>query len=142
MFAAVTVNWIPILGIGLIVVGLIGGAIVGGLVWYSKRSSSPVKEPVKIPAKPVVSVTTLDGIFPEKIPAKRGADDPAPPGAIEWVQDIVDAMSAAGAPSKLEALLAGSSRNMAQLKRIKEVEAAEASTEVDVKVAVKDAGDE
>lgn len=133
MFAAISVNWSAIAGTGLIVVGGMA-SIAYALAWYMNREKT-VKPVVPSPEKSVVTVTATDLKQITAKPVKRGADDPPPPGAVAWVEDIVDAMSAAEPQSKLEALLASSSRNMAQAKRIKEVESAESVDE-------KDAGEE
>ena len=123
MFAAISVNWSAIAGVALIGSGVLG-SVGYAIYWYLTRQK-PLKPVVPSPEKSVVTVTATDVVKAETKPGKRGADDPPPVGAVAWVEDIVDAMSAAEPKSKLEALLAGASRNMAQDKRIKEVEAAD-----------------
>jgi hypothetical protein len=56
-------------------------------------------------------------------PKQRAADEPAPPGAVEWVQDIDAAMGDAPDTSKLAALKAGATRDTARSLRIAELEA-------------------
>ena len=56
--------------------------------------------------------------------AIRSADDPAPAGAKEWVEDIATAMSGASADSVLKALRDGATRDDARSRRIAELEAA------------------
>jgi len=58
--------------------------------------------------------------FPEE--SARGADDPAPPGAIEWVEDICIAMGSAPSTSILNSLRAGQSRDQARAARIVELQ--------------------
>lgn len=52
----------------------------------------------------------------------RGADQNAPPGAVEWVLDICSAMSMAEPGTKLESLKVGESRDQARTRRIAELE--------------------
>ena len=52
----------------------------------------------------------------------RGADDPAPPGAVEWVEDICGAMGSAPAGTMLSSLKAGQSRDQARATRIAELQ--------------------
>lgn len=52
----------------------------------------------------------------------RGADQNAPPGAVEWVLDICSAMSMAEPGTILESLKVGESRDQARTRRITELE--------------------
>lgn len=52
----------------------------------------------------------------------RGADQNAPPGAVEWVLDICSAMSMAEPGTILESLKVGESRDQARTRRIAELE--------------------
>lgn len=84
---------------------LLGASGLGGLAWGGKAAW------VKWKARPT-------GTTPG-----RGADDLAPPGSIEWVTDVCDAMGSASAESKLNALCTGSTRDQARSLRISELEA-------------------
>jgi len=92
----VSLNWQPILGAVL----LIAGAIFGGVQWWRSRPAS---------LQPSQS-------------QKRSADAPAPPGAVQWVNDIMLAMGAAKADSVLAALADGATRDQARMMRISELE--------------------
>lgn len=63
----------------------------------------------------------LRAVIPRKN-SKRSADAPAPPGAVEWVTDIVEAMGAADAETILKALRDGATRDQARMIRIEELE--------------------
>jgi len=52
----------------------------------------------------------------------RGADELAPPGAVEWVEDICGAMGLAPAETMLSSLKAGQSRDQARATRIAELQ--------------------
>jgi len=52
----------------------------------------------------------------------RDADDPAPPGAVDWVEDIHKAMGSAPATTILTSLKAGQSRDQARAARIAELQ--------------------
>ena len=94
-----TINWQQVIGSILIGGSGIGGAIWAAIVaWKKFRSGTPA--------------TT-----------ERSADAPAPEGAVEWAEDIVNAMGDASAESKLNAILAGATRDKARSLRIAELEA-------------------
>lgn len=86
---------------------LLGGSGLGGLIWGGKVAWTKWK------ALPASKVTPI---------AERSADAPAPTGAVEWVEDIVDAMGSASAESVLIALRDGASRDDARSRRIGELE--------------------
>ena len=82
---------------------LLGGSGIGGLIWGGKVAWTKFRS-----GKPASS--------------ERSADDPAPDGAVEWVEDIVVAMGEASAESVLRALRDGASRDDARSRRIGELE--------------------
>ena len=84
---------------------LLGGSALGGIAYGGKIAWSKFRT-----AKPAS-------------PSERSADEPAPPGAVEWVADICEAMGDASAESKLAALTVGSTRDNARALRIHELEA-------------------
>ena len=106
---SVELNWQPILGVLLVA----GGAAWAAFQTWQSRAMKPVQ--TKIVAKP-------DGTI-SPVPPQRSADEPSPPGAQEWVQDIAAAMGDASAESKLTALRDGLTRDQARTLRIAELEA-------------------
>jgi hypothetical protein len=86
---------------------LLGVSGIGGIGWGVKAAWPKIKA---LKPKPSGEVT-------------RAADEPAPPGAVEWAVDICEAMGTAPDSSKLAALLAGSTRDHARALRIAELEA-------------------
>ena len=52
----------------------------------------------------------------------RSADEPPPPGAVDWVTDIAKAMGSADAADTLECLALGYTRDQAQRQRIADLE--------------------
>jgi hypothetical protein len=84
---------------------LLGGSTLGGIAYGGRAAWNKFRT-----APPAAS-------------SERSADEPAPPGAIEWVADICDAMGDASAESKLKALTVGSTRDNARALRITELEA-------------------
>lgn len=109
---------------------VIGGAGTTALVpvagykgyqwWKARKAAKPTVVPAK--ATPAVTVTVDKATVVD--PAVRGADDPAPDGAVEWIKDIKTAMGGSSAESMLAALLAGESRDKARSRRIQELEQA------------------
>jgi hypothetical protein len=97
----VSLNWQPIVG-GLL---LAVGAVVAGVQWWRSRPHAAQT------AKPAKGESQ-----------KRSADEPAPPGAVQWVNDIIVAMGAAKADSVLAALADGATRDKARMLRIAELE--------------------
>lgn len=107
---------------------VIGGAGTTALVpvagykgyqwWKARKAAKPTVVPAK--ATPAVTVTVDKATVVD--PAVRGADDPAPDGAVEWIKDIKTAMGGSSAESMLAALLAGESRDKARSRRISELE--------------------
>jgi len=95
----ISIDWQQVIGSILIGGSGLGGAIWAAIVGWKKFR--PVKS----------GDETL-----------RPADEPAPAGAVEWVNDICEAMGAASAESKLKALLVGSTRDNARAFRITELE--------------------
>jgi hypothetical protein len=94
-----SINWQQVIGSILIGGSGIGGAIWAAIVaWRKFRSGTP-------------AATT-----------ERSADAPAPEGAVEWAEDIVNAMGDASAESKLNAILSGATRDKARSLRIAELE--------------------
>ena len=55
-------------------------------------------------------------------PGVRGADEPPPPGAVDWATDIAESMSKADDTSKLKAIMEGCTRDEARAMRISEQE--------------------
>jgi hypothetical protein len=92
----VEINWQAVFGLLLIAAG--GGW--AGWQWWSGRRGETA---------PQATVTRL-------------ADEPPPPGAVEWVQDIQSAMGDASAESILTCLEDGATRDEARSARIKELE--------------------
>lgn len=86
---------------------LIGVSGIGGLGWGIKAAWPKIKS---LKPKPDGEKTRL-------------ADEPAPPGTIEYNVDICEAMGNASAESKLNALLVGVTRDEARALRISELEA-------------------
>lgn len=83
---------------------LLGGSGIGGLIWGGKAALAKFRS----------------GNGDVKA---RKADDPAPFGAVEWVEDITAAMSGASADTILRSLRNGHSRDVAMGVRISELEA-------------------
>ena len=95
----IQIDWQQIIAYLLIGASGLGGIAYGGkAAWTRFRTAKP------------------------KAADERSADDPAPPGAIEWVEDICEAMGDASAESKLYALTVGSTRDNARAFRITELE--------------------
>lgn len=84
---------------------LLGGSTLGGIAYGGKAAWNKFRT-----AKPAT-------------PSERSADEPAPPGAIEWVEDICTAMGSAPPETMLKALKVGSSRDNARALRVAELEA-------------------
>lgn len=105
---SVSLNWQPIVG-GLL---LIAGAVFAGVQWWRSRPQSPRDW--------LDSKTQTDGKPSQS--QKRSADEPAPPGAVQWVNDIMLAMGSAKAESVLSALADGATRDQARMLRIAELE--------------------
>jgi len=104
----ISINWQQIIAYLLLSLSGLGGIAYGGKIAWTKFRT----------AKPGVSKSV------ESEGTSRAADEPAPAGAIEWVNDICEAMGAASAETKLKALVAGSTRDNARALRISELEAA------------------
>jgi len=111
----------------MLVVGGIGTAIVAAYLayqwWKTRQSLKPAVVPAKVsPVAPAV----VPGKATVVAPAVRGADDPAPAGAVEWYLDICaamgscveEAMENSSARSLLDSLKAGESRRQASDRRI------------------------
>ena len=123
-----SVNWSQIFALVLLVIcgagttALIPVAGYKGYQWWKARQAA---KPAVVPAK--VS-PVAPAVVPNKAivvdPAVRGADDPAPDGAVEWIKDIKTAMGGSSAESMMAALLAGESRDQARSRRIAELEQA------------------
>lgn len=123
-----SINWSHIFAVVLLVIGGAGttalvpvGAYKAYQWWKARQAAKPAVVPAKVsPVAPAV--------VPDKSavvdPAVRGADDPAPEGAVEWIKDIKTAMGGSSAESMLAALLAGESRDKARSRRISELEQA------------------
>ena len=122
----VSIDWPVVMGVLLTLLGGLGTA-GGGAWWWFKRAKTPVSP--KPATVPVVTRFT-NTVDTEPVSDVRGADDPAPPGAVAWVQDIVAAMGAAKADSILPALVAGESRDIARARRIGELEGKKAASPV------------
>ena len=104
----IQIDWGYTLGLLLIV----GGAVVllgMGLRWA-------VTELPKRWPKPSPTLTD-----PEQ-PHVRSADEPPPPGGVDWVMDIANAMGSADAADTLECLTLGYTRDQAQRQRIADLE--------------------
>lgn len=116
MLSVITVDW-SFVGMVLVVLGGIGTAILAVTKWPAfKAASSGVLSVPQIAAPvdaPVVDTAVVTW---------RGADVPAPPGAVDWVLDICAAMSMAEPGTILEALKIGESRDQARTRRIAELE--------------------
>jgi len=116
MLSVITVDW-SFVGMVLVVLGGIGTAILAVTKWPAFKAASsgvlPVTQIVAPVDAPVVDADAVTG---------RGADVPAPPGAVAWVLDICKAMSMAEPGTILEALKIGESRDQARTRRIAELE--------------------
>ena len=96
----ISIDWQQLIAYLLLAASGLGSIAYGGKIAWSKFRTSKPK--------------TADA---------RSADEPAPPGAVEWVADICEAMGDASAESKLAALTVGSTRDNARALRIHELEA-------------------
>lgn len=83
---------------------LLGGSGIGGLIWGGRVAWTKFRS-----GKPATT--------------ERSADEFAPPGAVEWVNDICKGMSGASADTILTSLQNGHSRAVAMRVRIAELEA-------------------
>ena len=100
----IAINW-PF-AIGILLIGGGGLALtVIGLRWLVKHG---------LPKWPRIESKPAD----PKEPQPRSADEPPPPGAVEWVKDIVKAMGVAPADDVLGCLTLGYTRDEAQRRRI------------------------
>ena len=98
----ISIDWQSILAYLLLSVSGLGGIAWGGkTAWAKLKTFAP---------KPEGEVT-------------RAADEPAPVGAVEWLEDMWGAMGDASDTSKVEAAKAGCSRDQACMRRIAELEA-------------------
>lgn len=121
-----SINWLQIVAVVLVAVGGAGTAAFGIVAgskayqwWKARQAAKPAVAPAK--TNPVTTTVTVDKAAVVD-PAVRGADDPAPDGAVEWIKDITAAMGGSSAESMLAALLAGETRDQARSRRIKELE--------------------
>lgn len=121
-----SINWSQIFAVVLLVIGgagttaLVPVAGYKGYQWWKARKAA---KPAVVPPKETTVVTTVTVDKATVVdPAVRGADDPAPEGAVEWIKDIKTAMGGSSAESMLAALLAGESRDKARSRRIAELE--------------------
>ena len=103
----VSINWQPIVG-GLL---LVIGAVVAAVQWW--RSRLQAAQTAK-PATPELdNVFDIDAKKQDSKPKKRRADDPAPLGAVDWVADVCGAIDGAPAELILGVLKDGGSRESA-----------------------------
>lgn len=121
-----SINWSQIFAVVLLVIGGAGTTaliLVAGYKGYQWWKARQAAKPAVVPAKvtPVAISGTVDKAMVVD-PAVRGADDPAPDGAVEWIKDIKTAMGGSSAESMMAALLAGESRDKARSRRIAELE--------------------
>lgn len=121
-----SINWSQIFAVVLLVIGgagttaLVPVAGYKGYQWWKARKAA---KPTVVPPKATTVVTTVTVDKATVVdPAVRGADDPAPEGAVEWIKDIKTAMGGSSAESMLAALMAGESRDKARSRRIAELE--------------------
>lgn len=84
---------------------LLGGSGIGGLIWGGKTAWTKFRS-----GRPAVTT-------------ERSADEPPPPGAVEWLVDIFGHMGDASPESKVTAAIKGLTRAQAQQMRITELEA-------------------
>lgn len=103
---SVSLNWQPTIG-GLL---LIAGAVFAGVQWWRSRPRSPRDW---LDPKPSSTEEWLKRIDGEKPPRKRAADEPAPIGAVEWVEDICGVIQGAPDSLILSVLKKGGSRESA-----------------------------
>lgn len=123
-----SINWSQIFAVVLLVIGgagttaLVPVAGYKGYQWWKARKAA---KPAVVPAQ-ATSVAATVAVDKATLvdPAVRGADDPAPEGAVEWIKDIKTAMGGSSAESMMAALLAGESRDKARSRRIQELEQA------------------
>ena len=113
-----SVNWSQIIAIVLLVLGGSGTAIIAVYMAYQWLKTRKAAKPTVVPSP----VTPDKGVAGDT--AVRGADDPAPTGAVDWIKDIKSAMGGSSPESILAALLAGETRDQARYRRIKELEQA------------------
>lgn len=122
----VSIDWSTAAGVLLVGGGAITGvvAVLLALVknWASIKKRLTFKSVVSIPTASQKTQEAPLEVANDMAIKKRGADEPAPPGAIKWVQDIREAMGSAKAESILASLTAGESRDQARSRRIAELE--------------------
>ena len=113
----VTIDW-SFVGVVLTSLGALGTVAWGAfkmpsITRYVLASHSVAADAAVAPVKTVASDAKT---------GPRGADQNAPPGAVEWVLDICSAMSMAEPGTILESLKVGESRDQARTRRIAELE--------------------
>jgi hypothetical protein len=99
----IAVNWLEIAGWIVLTIGAIGCSVYAG-----KKAADWMNREYPIAQKPTTT---------------RSADAGPPPGAVEWVLDIIGAMSESQASCILEALEDSCSRDQARARRIEHLEA-------------------
>jgi hypothetical protein len=109
----ISLDWSNIIGSFLLIAGLCGVIIVVG-VWLADKFNASSRDWIQID-----QIETK----PDKPTATRSADAGPPPGAVEWVVDIIHAMGAAHASCILEALSDSCTRDQARARRIEQLEA-------------------
>ena len=103
---SVSLNWQPILG-GLL---LVAGAAFAAFQWWRAR---PTVQQAAQTARPSATDQWLKRIDGQQSLRKRAADEPAPPGAVEWVEDICGVIEGAPDSLILSVLKKGGSRESA-----------------------------
>ena len=104
---SVSINWQPIAGAVL----LLAGVVFFAVQWFRNR---PHAAQTAKPATPELdNVFEIDAKKQDSTPKKRRADDPAPPGAVDWVSDVCGAIEGAPAELILGVLKDGGSRESA-----------------------------
>ena len=117
----VTIDW-SFVGVVLTSLGGIGTVAWGAFMLPSILRHIKAVQSVTADVVPVKTVTLDVKSDSPLAVVPRGADQIAPPGAVEWVLDIVAAMSAASPSTTLESLKLGESRDQARTRRIAELE--------------------
>jgi hypothetical protein len=117
----VTIDW-SFVGVVLTSLGGIGTVAWGAFMLPSILRHIKAVQSVTADVVPVKTVTLDVKSDSPLAVVPRGADQIAPPGAVEWVLDICSAMSMAEPGTILESLKVGESRDQARTRRIAELE--------------------